>query len=196
MIQGDLATAYANAHVSSFMYLNKEEPGKWSLAQGESSFLFNNGFIDHDRGCLVSLYKSIPVPDKDVPLQDILNFKEKHADEIQSLRNELVELYQKIQNSEDEEFIKRHYENKIIKDCSDLIKTMKEKKLPFRFSDIQISLNIPIGATVGYLAGQQWNVSALTFGICGSLKGSNQSDTPYRYVSSYHQDLFCGPDYA
>jgi hypothetical protein len=74
--------------VSVFDDLNAREPGRWSLAEPKLSqyldaFLKSQqpARIEPDRGVLIQLFDCIPVPDQDVPLADILDFKRKRQDE-------------------------------------------------------------------------------------------------------------------
>lgn len=51
---------------------------------------------EQGRGALVRLYDCIPIPDVDVPIYDILEFKERRRDELLSLRYHLESIYQRI----------------------------------------------------------------------------------------------------
>lgn len=72
----------------------KKEPGVWSLAQSSSTPYFtectNKSVIEFE------LYDSLPVPQQDVPLNEILEFKEKRKDELMSFRVYLDEVYQSV----------------------------------------------------------------------------------------------------
>jgi len=67
-------------HLAAFYRkLDQSEPGVWSLGTGKNSISFPEREMEEGRGVLVRLYEAIPVPDKDVPLQDILEFRTKRA---------------------------------------------------------------------------------------------------------------------
>ena len=86
---GDMAQGYAGAHVHAYRTLDEREPGVWSLGKGENSVSFSDTDVEHGRGALIGLYKAIPVPDKEVPLQDILEFREKRHAELLALRHHI-----------------------------------------------------------------------------------------------------------
>lgn len=199
----DGATAYREGHLKCFLQLNQQQPGKWTLAQGEDSFLIKEGVLETGRGYLANLYRAVPVPDKDVPLQDILEFREKRSDELFAIRNEIGNLYDEVRNSIDLDFSLQQCINRIDKACTDLIKVKKERKLPFRLSDVQLNFNLPIGkCLLGFIVGQQINMpltgaiiglateTSISFNISCGFKGLEPTSTPYRYVSSYHREVF------
>ena len=64
--------AVAQEHVDAYRFLDEQEPGVWSLGRGENAVSFPDADVEPGRGALIRLYQAIPVPDKDVPFQDIL----------------------------------------------------------------------------------------------------------------------------
>ncbi|WP_028222193.1 DUF6236 family protein, partial [Paraburkholderia oxyphila] len=88
-IWGDGATGIAQGQVTAFNDFDSREPGMWALAQGENSFVWKDGFLEDGAGALVELHRAIPIPCHDVPLAEILEFKEKRRDELLLLRAQL-----------------------------------------------------------------------------------------------------------
>src|SRR5215208_4299799 len=76
----------------AFRDLEKHEPGVWSLAQGHNPFLEQRGYREAGNGALIELYAAIPVPDNDVPLNDILEFRLRGRDELLLLTTEIENL--------------------------------------------------------------------------------------------------------
>ena len=86
---GDAAQGIANSQIQAFIDLEDREPGLWSLAQGENSLFLKDRILEPDAGAFLELTRAIPIPDKDVPLNDVLEFKERRVDEMRRLRTEL-----------------------------------------------------------------------------------------------------------
>jgi hypothetical protein len=133
---------FRRCHVAAYRRLDQQEPGQWSLAVGENSMSFLDNEIEGGRGALVRLYNAVPVPDKDAPLADILDFKEKRRDELLAFRHHLEEVYQKIVNAGDGPLAWNTQVEKLQLAISDHIKASKEAPFRFRLSDISAGLNV------------------------------------------------------
>lgn len=200
LVMSDPAGLYASMHVNAYLQLDKAEPGVWSLGVGENSISFPDAHLDVGRGVLVGLFRAIPIPDREVPIQDVLEFRLKHQDELLALRYHLESIYQRIISAGDGELALTSEIENFDKAVADHIKTSKESKLPFRGMSLDASLNIPAAVLAGfsgYAATLSLSASLLAgaaagFGvnISAALKGKKPSATPYSYVSSFHEKLF------
>ncbi len=197
---GDMAQAFAQAHVHAYRTLDEQEPGVWSLGRGENAVSFPDADVEDGRGVLISLYQAIPVPDKDVPFQDILEFRSKRRAELLALRHHLEAIYQGIVAAGDGALALNTKIGALEQAIADHIKASKESKMLFRNMSFDASLNVPAGVVAGLAA---YSVSlntvgallaglatAISFGRGVSLKGRNVAPTPFQYVSSYHDNVF------
>jgi hypothetical protein len=196
---GDVLIA---AHLEAYRTLDRAERGVWSLGVGKNSVSFPQRELEDGRGILVHLHEAIPVPEKDVPLQDILDFKVKRRDELLDLRYHLDAIYQRIIDAADGELALNSEIDALEKSIVDYIKVAKGSSLPFMHTAVEANLNIPnITAVVAagltaYTVGLGATASLLTgasyFGIklSASLKNHEASKTPFRYVSSFHNRIF------
>mgnify|MGYP001759980861 FL=1 len=188
------------AFLEAFRYREEEEPGIWSLSTGENSIDFPYAEKNEGRGVLVKLVNAIPVPDKDVPLAEILEFKEKRKAELLSLRHHLEETYLKIINAGDGPLALNVELEKLQHAISDHIKTSRETGFKLRLQDLSADLNLKelcvtaltahqMGLTIlnSMLTGA---ASSLSINISRSLIGREPSANPYRYVASFHNQLF------
>jgi hypothetical protein len=189
--------------------LDVKEPGVWSIAQGENSVLLNEGALTQQAGIALELYRAVPVPDKDVPLNEILEFRAKRYDELQALRIEIDRLVAEINGSGDPEAALTEALLQIDEKCSDAIKVCSEWQFPVRLSTLKTSIDLKPFAMVrdgiiAYLgATALGTTTALTAALvsvssAASLKitpdfgwrGLRNRSSPYRYVSSFHKELF------
>lgn len=195
---------FLNSHLSAFKALDRQQPGSWSLSRGANSVSFDSNDLEAGRGVLVSLYGSLPVPNYDVPLAEILEFKRKRADELLTLRSELEGLYQQIISSDDSDQAFETSKSKLEIALADNLKASKEFPITWKFTDLKAKLNINagmVGGMLGSLAGQKFGLPMLgpilgaTAGfvqieVTSALKWRQKSVSPYEYINSYHRDLF------
>jgi hypothetical protein len=197
---GDMAAGFVQAHVTAFRNLDATEPGVWSLATGANAVSFPEADFDPGRGVLVSLYRAIPVPDKDVPIQDILEFRARRRDELITLRNYLEDIYERIISAGDGALALDKEIERLKSAVDDHVKVSRESGFKLRLVDIEANLNfVPAVTTaaVSYFAGAPFvasiiagSAAALNVKIGPSLKRHKATATPFKYVSSYHRELF------
>lgn len=198
---GDLAQMYLAAHLHAFRSLDRKQPGMWSLGSGINSVSFPDQELEDKRGILVRLHQAVPVPDKEVPLNEILEFKAKHQDELAAFRYHLDGIYQRILAAGDGELALFAEVASLERSISDYIKAAKRFSLPFVNVSFDANLNVWSGLIAGgftYKAGFDIvssllagaTASALSIGPTFSLKGRGANATPFRYVSSFHKRVF------
>jgi Family of unknown function (DUF6236) len=189
-----------STHLDAYRALDQAEPGVWSLGAGRNSVSFPEPDLEAGRGILVRLYEAIPVPDKEVPLQDILEFKEKRQDELLALRYHLDSIYQRIVTAGDGELALQSEIDALEKAIVDYLKVAKGTSFPFINMSFEASLNVPAAVwaglaafTAGFdtipalLAGA---AAGIGFGPSVSLKDHKTNQTPFRYISSFHKRVF------
>lgn len=193
---------FQRGHVKAFDDLNEKEPGQWAMSLGEGSLNVIDDAIVSNRGTLIQLIKAIPVPDKDVPLNDVLEFKEKRRDEMLSLRIALDNIYNRIINSKDSEHALNSALNEIQLCCADAVRVAKETGLPFKLSswDLNISLD-PISLAGGAIAAASslynglpfntalLNGASISLATSFRLKKETSTSQPFRYVTSIHKEF-------
>ncbi len=91
--------SFFRAQQEAYDQNEKNNPGAWSLGQISESPIHSNGNVLPS--VEFNLFNMLPVPNEDVPLNDILEFKEKRCDELVALRIYLDEVYQSIIKSGD-----------------------------------------------------------------------------------------------
>lgn len=195
-----------NAHIANVMNaIEEREPGVWALATGPGTF--NPIGIDiladstaPDRGLLVTLQNVIPVPDKDVHIEDVLDFKERRRDELEALREHIESLYQSVSKAEDYALAVNSAVDSIRRASDNYLRTMRERRIPFRFATDLASLNFAGGAlaAAGSIAAHAplatilANSAAAMITVSAGVKWVRRKDTPspFKYVAQFHQELF------
>lgn len=98
---GVLKTINANRGQSVYQALEaleREDPGVWSVAENAAERKESDVA---DRSLLVRLHDVMPIPDHDVPLSDILIFRERRRAERQALRHHIERVFQAVLSAPD-----------------------------------------------------------------------------------------------
>jgi hypothetical protein len=201
------AKHFAQQHVDEFLDLEREEPGQWTMSQGDRSFVMKNSNFVEGRGQLVTLSRAIPLPDPNYPLHDLLEFKRRRRDEIDALTHELEKFFSQIANARDTEFEMSRILRVVDKQCCDMIKAAKESKRKFNLGDLSFSLSLDSleSAANRVVSWEALGVVTTGFPLVGGVLGGAASlisfspgigarnlvarDSPFRVVGSIHEEL-------
>lgn len=149
---GDVAQGIARGQIHAYQELERREPGIWAFAQGENSFLLREHFADEGKGALIELHRAIPIPKHDVPLAEILEFKERRRDELIRLRFQLESFVSDLESAEDKTRALENHIAEVDKACLDLLAVGKEWQFPVYLSDVKVSFSLDLMKIVGAAA--------------------------------------------
>lgn len=202
-----MAQGIAAGQIRAFQDLDRAEPGVWALAQGENSLLLNGGLVEEGTGALIELHRAIPIPKQDVPLAEILEFKEQRRDELLVFRSHLESLVSEIEGSSDKPLSLESRISEIDQACANLMQVGSEWQFPVYLSNIKATFNLTPGRFLTALAGG-WTMGksygltsaaavaafagvASTLDIKGDygLRSIKKPTNPYRYAYLVHQEL-------
>lgn len=189
--------------LKAFRELDAKEKGVWSIATGDQAISLDDDEFDEGRGILFRLHHAIPVPAKDVPLDDVLKFKEKRRDELLALRYHLDAAYLRITTSPDRPFSLNSELAAIELALIDLSNSSKQsgitKWLP---ASIDVELQIAPGINAAVTSFQtglpliqtMLQSAAISISAARTLrKFRRDNPVPWRYVASYHEEIFHTP---
>lgn len=204
---GDAAQGIAKSQIHAFLDLEKSEPGAWALAQGENSLLLADNAFEQGNGGVIELHRAIPIPQGDVPLAEILEFKNRRNDELLNLRNHLDHLSKQIIDPHNLPADIKTKISEIDSACADLLQLGKEWQFPVHLSNLKASFTISTRSIVppavgAWYFGQQFGLAAATaaavvsgavstFEIKGDLgfRSPKKPRSPYRYAYLAHREL-------
>jgi len=195
-----------DVYLGAFRALDEREPGRWSLARGENSISFPDKDLDRDNGLLFQLHQAIPVPNKDVPLADILEFKRRRHAEHLALRHHLEDVFQAVRAAPVRPLADITAFEKLELALADHVKVSRETGFKLVLGGLQAKLDLKLAdailpAVTGVVTTGTMESVTHALGVTGlaalyslgssvSLKRRRQSDTPFEYVSLFHRDLF------
>ncbi|MES2441203.1 MAG: DUF6236 family protein [Pseudomonadota bacterium] len=159
--------------IQTFRVLEDREPGVWCIAR-------NTPFRPHDlgpgRSLLVRLHDVLPIPTAGVPLEDLLQFRERRNAERLALRYYLEKTFLEIASAEDSSLAFRTTADALSKSIRDQLAVTEEAGLRFRFGSLEARLKWEFsslpgtgGAAVGFsLGGLEASIAAALAGIASN----------------------------
>lgn len=192
---------FTQAHYECFRKLDAANPGQWSLGSLDGDVeVIPAASRENRRGILVKLVNAIPVPDRDVPLEDILQFKEKRKDELAALRIHLEDVYQSVLEASDAALKLETELIRMQKSIADHLKVSREWGVKLKLADLTANLNVAGTLTTAFTSYSmglpllQSLVTALPAALSVDagvgLTGRKVTSTPFRYISSIHKTLY------
>ncbi|MBN1930286.1 MAG: hypothetical protein JW786_01590 [Desulfobacterales bacterium] len=203
---GNLGHIIAATQIKAFRDLEAIEPGQWTMAMGENSLKINMSDFEKNEGALIELHRAIPIPTRDVPFNDILDFKERRKPELFALRHHFDQLLAEIHNSSDKQTILEKKIKEIDTACTDLLKVGREWQFPVYVSNLKASFSLSSrtlshGAIGAWLLGGPLGLPAVSSALIGAalstieIKGDfgfrsiRRPSSPYRYTFKAHEEL-------
>jgi hypothetical protein len=195
----ECAELYRDSFLFAFRRVNKIQPGKWSAAIGGRSISFHVPEDRSSRAALVRLYQSVPIPASDVPLADLLEFRQRRRAELMAFRHDIEAIYQRVQRAGDGELAWNSEVESLQRTLIDLVKVAREGSFKFLKGSFDAKLNLPTAVAAG-LTAHQAGLSMLgaLLSAAGAavavqtgvgLKDRSTLKTPYSYVAKYHTEL-------
>lgn len=147
-ITGNMAEGLRQIPNKILEHYEKEQPGAWSLGSGDNSIWIMDGKASEQEGTLIQLYNAIPTPAENVPLNEILEFKQLRRAELLALRSHIDKLTVEIHASSDSsEQLTRSLKD-IDAACADLIKVCREWQSPVYLGNLKANLNFNIASAI------------------------------------------------
>lgn len=203
VLDADLVRSDLKGYLRALQESERRNPGCWSLAQGEKALQIIGESVANSRDVLVSLHQAVPVPAGDVPLAEILEFKERRSAELLRFRHEIERFYLDIENSNDQALALNLAVERIETACADLIKVNKEWKYGSLLSDWDFSIT-PMqwgGAIASFALAPAVSLDAISGLLNGTIGAAlsispgigkrivEGKTNPYRYVASANKEL-------
>ncbi|WAS56180.1 DUF6236 family protein [Burkholderia ambifaria] len=204
---GTAGSILTRAQLQAFADLNNREPGAWAIAQGENSLILASDTMQPSNGAYVELHRAIPIPTTDVPLNEILEFRERRRDELLLLRRELDTFVAEIEAAEDHATALASRIAAIDSACANLLSLGREWQFPVRLANIKASVSLGMRTLVpafgaGWATGISYGLPAAfaAAGLAGAMfslelkadlspRGIRRPTSPFRYAYRAHEEL-------
>ena len=205
--QTDPGLTQRQAHLLTYRLREDQEPGRWTLGHGADALGFSPEEMAEGRGLLLKLYQAVPIPDRIMPLEDVLCFKERRRDELIALRTHFERVYQAILGAPDRPLAELTEWAALDKAIADHVRVAIETKSPFKLANLQMRFKLS-DVAVGYAAADMalkahlplatavlaggLATAASSFGSLGvglGLKEAKVSNSPFEYITSIHRNM-------
>lgn len=207
--QGTLDNIIIQNHLSAFSAMENKQPGLWAMSLGPGTLDIKTPGVVQNGGFYVELINLLPVPAMEVPLENIVRFKEKRRDELHELRlniNNIAATINKVGDVPEGLEVATH---QVQTAASNAIAVSREAGFPLHLSSVKVSLDLrPLPALAAIIAG--WEIgqsieqktmlaalaaaggigSAVKIGGDFGLKNMRERLGPYQYVARYHKEVF------
>ncbi|WP_248747122.1 DUF6236 family protein [Pseudomonas sp. MWU12-2037] len=150
----------------------------------------------------MELFKALPVPAADVPLAEILAFKQKRRPELLMFRAYIEAMAKEISESSDSQAELKKKLQDLDQACANLIKVTREWQFPVHLANAKFSLNISLpksveAAVAGWKTAGELNlgitaqtVAATVMGVTSNFKITadpglrplKRAKSPYKYL--------------
>lgn len=193
---------FVRSHLDLLRDLNLSDKGGWALDISERGLHLPARELVEDKGFLVELTNALPVPDVDVPLEDVVDFKVRNHDLLLSLRAHLDGLYQGARHDPEKPFAENVALTKLEADLAHYMRANERKRWRYRLLDIQARFDLP-GAARGALEAQRLGIdlqgivagalvggASISLGPSFGLKEPTGASGPFGYVTKYRRELF------
>jgi len=196
-INGDLL---AWPMLKAYEMKNRTQRGLWSLAMGPGALNITDSLYAKGQGIQVKLLRAVPVPDKEVPYEDVLEFKSKRRDQLAALWATVDDIAADFQDDPKRPLAEAAAVRRFAREAAFAVEVFNEAGLSYRMASLTAKYT-----TVGLVAA----ASSIAFGaslpeIVGNgllaAGGAAVSDTmglhglpdktPFAYVVGYHSELF------
>lgn len=195
-----------HAQFGAFEMLERDEPGIWAVASESAPTQATGG---RARTILVSLFDVLPVPDRTVPLAEILHFRERRKIERDRLRNHLELLYQCILGAADGTLALRTQIEALSSAVRDYLNVSEEAGLRPRLAACEARLkwefspHLALGgaaiggalgdirtAIVGALAGLSSNLlPKIEVSLGSDMEATAKANSPFEYIVQLDREL-------
>ncbi|WP_421581147.1 DUF6236 family protein [Shinella sp. M31] len=197
---GEVVAATIAARTRTFEQLEQAAPGAWALASGPGAW---DGPEQQDaRALQVNMVNALPIPNIDVPLDDILAFRVKRRDQREALMSHINDTYQSVLRAPDRPLAEHDALERLARSAREQLEVVQEAGFSFRLGDIASDFNLAAAAVAGtgsLSLGASWPAAignsllagaSVTIGTVFGLKNRKSAPTPFQYVVSYHNEIF------
>lgn len=159
---------YVKPQALAFAQNNTNGSGLWSLAQPNPFLVLPPG--EMARTLEVELYRAIPVPSRDTPIEKVLDLRRRRPDELRAYRGAIDDLYLETIRSPDTAFAKTRAIEKLQQSVVDLHRVMNETRIGQSVVSVKVELN-PVDLWDAATRAAAFGAAGYTIGFASAALG-------------------------
>ena len=180
-----------------FRALDSISPSKWALSGWIDGIAMPEDALVNEKGLLVTLHNMLPIPDQDVSLEDLLNFRIKYAQERLELKERMEQLYDEIRASQDRPLRELRATEEIARVSDDIVQKLARNGIKGMRGSISAALDFDwVSAVKAFVPTTLETGSFVSGGLAGisagsfpGLKKKAAGNAPYTYSMKLHREL-------
>lgn len=184
--------AFSIALGAMFQALEEREPGLWSLARGIGGVQLPDDFFGEMTAFKLKLENALPMPDREVPFEEVANYRDRRRSELMALRHYIEGLVLEVQRDGFHDLAKRRAFEAFQSALSDHTKAINETNWLKRAVSLDLTFNwtdaaktvIP-AALIGNFdvaLGLEILAASLSIESASSLLKRRKNSGPFDYV--------------
>lgn len=126
MHSGDMPRMYQELQYRFVSDANQRTEDHWSIGQTVSRLYEADNLAERSSVISIALQEALPVLDSNVPIHDVLAFRERRSSEFRAFRAALDDMYQSILKHEDQHMAILRSKEKIQRSVNDISKAMQD----------------------------------------------------------------------
>lgn len=183
---GEISRNIINTQYDFFNLVNKDPNIDWSIHQSGSEMIDDKSNLlipsIHEQEIIkFTLRNCLPIPNEDIPLCDILEFKEKRKDDLEYLHGHIDNIYQEILSAGDTNLANKTALRDLKNNISDIRKVSLESFSTIKNMDLTALQATTI--SVAAIAGHQ-TLEIIGGAIAGAVGGALLCETSTKMIST------------
>ncbi len=179
----------------------RKQPGRWSLGMGPGGLNVPDSMYGRGPGIEVRLLRSLPVPDKEVPLEDILRFKAQRGDQFRDLWAAVDDISGEYQDDPKRPLAEVAAISRFARQAREAVEVVNEAGFPYRMATVAARYTtfgllgsaapLAFGGGLPDIVGN--GLLALAGAVIGDVSGlgaASAAKSPFAYVIGYHEEVF------
>jgi len=176
---------------------NNREPGRWTFARSNKAVGLPRNELDPAGGFAIELQEALPIFDRDVPLEETLEFKQRRFSELLALRHYMDELRLEVETGGLSDLASSVALTKFNSALADHVKVMNQSNRAKAWASLRASFSPDAGVSpmVELLAGHgaialATGVGTIAIKTAMGLRRKRNAANPFEFLTSANQELY------
>lgn len=191
-------TNLAGVAAEAFVALDQREPGRWTIARGSATVGIPQNMLVDGQAFAITLHNALPIFSRSVPLDQIREFKIRHAAELHALRHYMDELIREVAENGVNDLANNSCFERFDRALGDHMRIMaasnSEKVLTSFKASISWDLLVPAGVEIAltHTVASGGVISAAAMLGINTVKGLRQRRdlNPFEYLTIVNRELY------
>lgn len=198
-VEGDPFALLGEPALFAFKALELKQEGLYSFARDARSTSALAPILSPMSGLKIRLEDALPLPDRSVPYEDVLNFKERRYDELTALRHHMDDVVLEVKDRGFSRLAETVAVERFLGALSDYKQVMSQQNFLKKITTLEVSYSVSdaikaalVAAAAGVVApapALAVLASGITINVGAGFKRKGDKPSPFEYVFQAGQQL-------